>query len=52
VTYTSYANYLSYTIQAFEGLSSGVPVAIILTTQAGVAAEGINFPTVIGTYKA
>jgi hypothetical protein len=52
LTYTNaIGTYLGYTIQTYQNLPANTNLLVTLTTQKGSATEGINFPSVVGSYK-
>ena len=43
--------FTSYYIQSYQNLPANTNLEVTITTQKGLATEGINFPTVVGSYK-
>jgi hypothetical protein len=42
---------MGYRIQSYQSLPANTNLEVTLTTQKGSATEGLNFPTVVGSYK-
>jgi hypothetical protein len=49
--YATPGSYTGYRLQTYQNLPANTNLEVTLTTQKGIAPEGINFPTVTGTYK-
>lgn len=51
MTVSSTSTYVTYTLDPYDTILSGVDYVVTLTTQNGGGSEGIIFPTAIGVYK-
>jgi hypothetical protein len=53
--YLSYSHapgtYAGYTIKTYQNLPANTNLQVTLTTQKGLATEGLYFPTILGSYK-